>query len=279
MARAERPRGTCSVCDKPNCAITDEGGVRHHFTEDPALQAGPDSRKCRGVGQPPKEAGPKQASGSLRFLCRVPSGPGGCGHQVQLTANHRARTHLTPQGTPCPDGSSTFPIAVDVDGFRADTADWTEDQWAAYDRENGAEESVSAPDVPVQAGSPSLGDVFVTEARNRTITPGAGPDEPVQAGSGCGAVDAGDLDACGHCADCTPLPTASARPGEPGFDPDEHDESTCVQCPEDPDYCPSSAYDTGEPLAGARGTFEVRTSEGTRAVAGEIRRIRTLPPE
>lgn len=216
MARAERPRGTCSVCDKPNCAITDEGGVRHHFTDDPALQAGPDSRKCRGVGQPPAASAPAP-TGGLRFLCRVPSGPGGCGHQVQLTANHRARTHLTPQGTPCPDGSSALPIAVDVDGFRADTADWTEDQWKAYDRENGAEESASAPDVPVQAGS------------------------------GCGAMDAGDLDACGNCADCTPLPTASARPGEPGFD--------------------------------ALGTFEIRTSEDTRVVAAEIRRIRTLPPE
>ena len=243
MARAERPRGTCSVCDKPNCAITDEGGVRHHFTEDPALQAGPDSRKCRGVGQPPKEAGPKQASGSLRFLCRVPSGPGGCGHQVQLTANHRARTHLTPQGTPCPDGSSAFPIAVDVDGFRADTADWTEDQWKAYDRENGAEESVSAPVTPVS-----------------------------------GDFDPRDPEGPGE------LPTASARPGEPGFDPAEvwHREDTNT-----------TAYSDGSVWQGRRpadlphdaqgGAFTALLQDAVGndlgTVAGEIRRIKTLPPE
>ena len=74
MARAERPRGTCPVCSK-DCAITDEGGVRHHLTTDPDQWAGPDSRKCKGVGQPPQE---KQSTpGSLTFLCRVPAGPGG----------------------------------------------------------------------------------------------------------------------------------------------------------------------------------------------------------
>jgi hypothetical protein len=126
MARAERPRGTCSVCGK-DCAITDEGGVRHHFTEDPDQQAGPDSRKCRGVGQPPAGAAP--AAGDIRFLCRVPSGPTGCGHAVQLTANHRARSHLTPHGEKCAEGGSAFPIAVGPDGFRQDTAEWTEADW------------------------------------------------------------------------------------------------------------------------------------------------------
>lgn len=128
MARAERPRGACPVCGK-DCAITDEGGVRHHFTEDPDKQAGPDSRKCRGVGQPPAGAAPDGRQ--LRFLCRMPSGPGGCGHQVQLTANRRARTHLTPQGEPCAEGSSAPPIAVGPNGYRADTAEWTEADWDA----------------------------------------------------------------------------------------------------------------------------------------------------
>lgn len=126
MARAERPRGACPVCGK-DCAITDEGGVRHHFTEDPDKQAGPDSRKCRGVGEPP--AGAQPSGNALSFLCRVPSGPEGCGHQVQLTANHRARSHLTPQGEPCAEGGSAFPIAVGPDGYRADTAEWTEEDW------------------------------------------------------------------------------------------------------------------------------------------------------
>jgi hypothetical protein len=116
------------VCGKKNCAITDEGGVRHHLTDDPAQQAGPDSRKCKGVGQPPQGAAP--AAGDVRFLCRVPSGPEGCGHQVQLTANRRARSHLTPQGTPCAEGGSAWPIAVGPEGFRQDTAEWTEEQWA-----------------------------------------------------------------------------------------------------------------------------------------------------
>ena len=124
MTRAERPRGRCPVCSK-DCAITDEGGVRHHFTDTPAQQAGPDSRKCRGVGEPPAGAAP--AAGDIRFLCRVPSGPEGCGHQVQLTANRRARSHLTPQGTPCAEGGSAWPIAVGPDGYRADTAEWTEE--------------------------------------------------------------------------------------------------------------------------------------------------------
>lgn len=127
MARAERSRGRCPVCSK-DCAITEEGGVRHHFTDTPEQQAGPDSRKCRGVGQPPAGAKP---AGGLRFLCRVPSGPEGCGHQVQLTANHRARSHLTPHSEPCAEGGSAFPIAVGPDGYRADTAEWTESNWEA----------------------------------------------------------------------------------------------------------------------------------------------------
>lgn len=150
MARAERPRGACPVCSK-DCAITDEGGVRHHFTDDSEQQAGPDSRKCRGVGQPPAGVKEEPASDDLRFLCRVPSGPEGCGHQVQLTANRRARSHLTPQGTPCAEGGSAFPLAVGPDGYRADTAEWTEEDWErVFPR-------------------PTLGN----DARNATVTPKA----------------------------------------------------------------------------------------------------------
>lgn len=151
MARAERPRGRCSVCSK-DCAITEEGGVRHHFTEDPEQQAGPDSRKCRGVGQPPAAAETGPQSG-LKFLCRVAPGPEGCGHEVQLTANHRSRSHLDPQGERCAGGSD-HPIAVDVDGFRADTADWDDEQWARVLQENAAEESADAPNSPVPPDLP-----------------------------------------------------------------------------------------------------------------------------
>lgn len=151
MARAERPRGRCCVCSK-DCAITEEGGVRHHFTEDPEQQAGPDSRKCRGVGQPPAAAETGPQSG-LKFLCRVPAGPAGCGHEVQLTANHRSRSHLDPQGERCAGGSD-HPIAVDVDGFRADTADWDDEQWARVLQEDAAQESADAPNSPVSPDLP-----------------------------------------------------------------------------------------------------------------------------
>jgi hypothetical protein len=186
MARAERPRGLCPVCSK-DCAITEEGGVRHHFTEDPPKQAGPDSRKCRGVGQPPAGAQPA-TPGGLSFLCRVPSGPTGCGHQVQLTANHRARSHQTPHGVSCAEGGSAFPIAVGPEGYRADTADWTEEQWA------------EALPKPVRGGE---------------ILPAAAPEdlriEPDR-----------DFDPrpVTKAVETIDLPSAYARPGEPGF-PDD----------------------------------------------------------
>lgn len=113
MPRAERPRGDCAVCGK-NGAITDEGGMRHHFTENPEQQAGPDSRKCKGVGQPPAGAAAPAEEDVLGYACR------GCNHPVELTANGRARSHLTPDGEPCPQGSS-YPIRVMKDGTRTDT--------------------------------------------------------------------------------------------------------------------------------------------------------------
>ncbi|HEU5039527.1 MAG TPA: hypothetical protein VFT84_01825, partial [Gemmatimonadales bacterium] len=113
MTRAERPRGDCSVCGK-NGAITDEGGMRHHFTEKAEWQAGPDSRKCKGVGQPPAGAAAPAEEDVLGYACR------GCNHPVELTANGRSRSHLTPAGEPCPQGSS-YPIRVMKDGARIDT--------------------------------------------------------------------------------------------------------------------------------------------------------------
>lgn len=113
MTRAERPRGDCSVCGK-NGAITEEGGMRHHFTEKAEWQAGPDSRKCKGVGQPPAGAAAPAEEDVLGYACR------GCNHPVELTANGRSRSHLTPAGEPCGQGSS-YPIRVMKDGTRIDT--------------------------------------------------------------------------------------------------------------------------------------------------------------
>jgi hypothetical protein len=236
MARAERPRGLCPVCGK-DCAITEEGGVRHHFTEDPAQQAGPDSRKCRGVGQPPAGANPA-TPGGLSFLCRVPSGPTGCGHQVQLTANHRARSHLTPHGVSCAEGGSAFPIAVGPDGYRADTAEWTEEQWAEAlpkpvrggeilpaaapedlriepDRDfdpRPVTKAVETIDLPHDRGPAEPcehnwggADVLNEEGDEDQVTACTRcgllyPEDE----TGCGAVDKNDMDACGHCSDCNP---------------------------------------------------------------------------
>lgn len=121
-------RGTCRCCGN-EYNINGDGTVRYHLTDKAECQATPGSRKCSGVGQKPAGAEPEVA-GQLSFLCRVPSGPSGCGHQVQLTANHRARSHLTPHGEKCAEGSSAPPIAVGPEGFREDTADWTEERWA-----------------------------------------------------------------------------------------------------------------------------------------------------
>lgn len=123
---AEIKKGACGRCPRTDVSITATGGLRVHAAN--GRRVNEENPACPGSGEEP--AAPQTAAGGgLRFLCRVPSGPEGCGAPVQLTANRRARTHLTPQGTPCPEGSSAFAIAVDVDGFKADTADWSEDRW------------------------------------------------------------------------------------------------------------------------------------------------------
>lgn len=119
-------RGNCRCCGN-EYNINADGTVRYHLTDKPECQATPGSRKCSGVGEKP--AGAQADPSEIRFLCRVPSGPSGCGHQVQLTANRRARSHLTPHGEKCAEGSSAPPIAVGPEGYRADTADWTDADW------------------------------------------------------------------------------------------------------------------------------------------------------
>lgn len=282
MARAERPRGACPVCAK-DCAITDEGGVRHHFPADPELTE-PDSRRCRGVGQPPAEP-----RGKVGFVCRVPAGPTGCGHVVQLTANHRARSHLDQQGNPCPGGSD-HPIAVDSRGPRADTAEWTEADWdTALEPENGAEESASAPVTPVsgdfdpqdpEGPGQAPAEVWHREDTNTTaysdgsVWQGRRPadlphDRPETEAEKTHRLTLAVREVLARRSWEEKLDTArrmdgvaSAALGLPR-DPDlcEHDEATCPQCQDDPDYCPSSAYNTGE--------WDPQ--------AGEIRRIKALP--
>lgn len=119
-------RGNCRCCGN-EYNINADGTIRYHLTDKAECQATPGSRKCSGVGEKP--AGAQADPSEIRFLCRVPSGPSGCGHQVQLTANRRARSHLTPHGEKCAEGSSAPPIAVGPEGYRADTADWTDADW------------------------------------------------------------------------------------------------------------------------------------------------------
>lgn len=98
---ARKPCGTCGE----QYTVTAAGGMRSHFTDNPDFQAGPDSRKCRGVGQPPAGAAEPQTNDGPQ--CRL------CKHPVQLTGNGRVRSHLTPEQTPrpCPAGSD-FPLGT-----------------------------------------------------------------------------------------------------------------------------------------------------------------------
>jgi hypothetical protein len=167
-------RGRCGCCGK-DCKLTVDGMIWHHHPTGPDAEqcyASPDSKRCKGAGERP-EGAKAQLAGDVRFLCRVPSGPTGCGHQVQLTSNHRARSHLTPHGEPCAEGGSAFPIAVGPDGYRADTVEWTEEDWTR------------ALLTPEQADARGLHWPSGTPATRRVEDVG--------------------------------LPTAYARPGEPGF--------------------------------------------------------------
>lgn len=187
-------RAECSVCEA-EVSVNADGGLRFHHGKKPEHYAGPDSKRCKGAGRPPQPVG--GPSGGLVFLCRVPAGPRGCGHRVQLTANHRARTHLTPDGHPCAEGSSAPPIAIDLDGYRADTAEWTEEMWSRVLREPDP-----APEVPVSGADTSAPVGFADLPHDRQ----------------------GDGNQAGQ---------------------DTHDEASCTQCQADPDYCPSSDYNSG----------------------------------
>lgn len=100
-------RKPCGTCGK-ECSVNADGTVRHHLTDNPDWQSGPDSRKCKGAGQPPAGAAGVALAEDMETdgpQCRL------CRHPVQLTSNGRARSHLTPEATPrpCPGGSD-FPL-------------------------------------------------------------------------------------------------------------------------------------------------------------------------
>lgn len=137
---AELTRGTCRGCGRENCSINADGTVRHHQGTKPEHYAGPDSKKCKGVGQPPKESTdlPRTVTG---FICRVPAGPEGCGRPVQLTSNGRARSHLNNAGHPC-DGGSDWPLKVDPQGNVSDMKPVGEVRPAATELRYGSDDPV-----------------------------------------------------------------------------------------------------------------------------------------
>jgi hypothetical protein len=102
-------RKPCGTCGK-ECSVNADGTVRHHLTDNPEFRAGPDSRKCKGAGQPPATAAGVALAEDMEDeqpQCRL------CKHPVQLTSNGRVRSHLTPEATPrpCPGGSD-FPLGT-----------------------------------------------------------------------------------------------------------------------------------------------------------------------
>lgn len=104
MTQTTPERKPCGTCGKPS-SVNADGTIRHHLTDNPEFQAGPDSRKCRGAGEKP--AGATEETSADAPQCRL------CKHPVELTGNGRARSHLTPEATPrtCPGGSD-FPLGT-----------------------------------------------------------------------------------------------------------------------------------------------------------------------
>lgn len=103
MTQTTPERKPCGTCGS-EYTVTANGTIRHHLTDNPEFQAGPDSRKCRGAGERPAGAAEEQPA-AAGAQCRL------CKHPVQLTDNGRARSHLTPEQKPrkCPGGSD-FPL-------------------------------------------------------------------------------------------------------------------------------------------------------------------------
>lgn len=232
-------KGTCRCCKRPNCSINADDTVRFHMTDvvecqDPADE---NSRKCKGAGKPPVEI-PDPEPGTAGFVCRVPAGPEGCGKVVELTANGRARSHLDGQGVPCPGGSD-WPVRVNERGERSDMkpagpvsppGELLMDESVRMAGEFDPQD----PEGPGEEGT--VLSVHETDAQRMSrLTEAAievlGRRTPEQK-----LADAQRMDR-----------VASEALGLP-LDPSLylHDESTCLQCQDDPDYCPSSAYNSGD---------------------------------
>lgn len=121
---AEIRKGACPApeCPRTDVSITATNVLRVHAANGKRVSA--DNPACSGSGQPPAGAGTATPAAPVvqGYVCRIPAGPGGCGQQVALTTNGRARSHLmSDMSTPCPGGSD-WPLRVDPAGNRHDTA-------------------------------------------------------------------------------------------------------------------------------------------------------------
>lgn len=120
---AEIRKGACTGCDRTDVSITATDVLRVHAANGKRVSA--DNPACPGSGQAPKGVQAPEP-GVQGYVCRIPAGPGGCGQQVTLTTNGRARSHLmSDMSTPCPGGSD-WPLRVDPQGNRHDTAPGSE---------------------------------------------------------------------------------------------------------------------------------------------------------
>jgi hypothetical protein len=113
---AEATKAACPQCPRTDVSVVGGGVLRAHAANGKKIT--PENPACPGSGQAPRAETPGAVAG---YVCRVPAGPAGCGHVVGLTSNGRARSHLDNSGKSCPGGSD-WPLKVDADGSRTDTA-------------------------------------------------------------------------------------------------------------------------------------------------------------
>lgn len=96
----EQPeRVDCFICGKDS-KVNADGTIRHHFAKKPEHFLGPDSRRCKGVGEQWNHGAAEQSDGP------EPDDMGECAEchfRYPLTSNDRIRTHLSRIVQPGPD--------------------------------------------------------------------------------------------------------------------------------------------------------------------------------
>lgn len=112
---AETAKAACPQCPRTDVSVVGGGVLRAHAANGKKIT--PENPACPGSAGAPRTGEPVTPG----YVCRIPAGPTGCGHVVELTSNGRARSHLDNRNEGCPGGSD-WPLKVDADGSRTDTA-------------------------------------------------------------------------------------------------------------------------------------------------------------